>query len=202
MKKLFVLLFPQDEYFGQDIRKPEKFNECIQKRYIDKGYEFCVVNYKGSTSNYIKIAPHKIIEADITFHESSPYFTKDFRYANFEQIADSLQANEYSKIVISGFHCYSCVQQLAEAVYSLNQKTGVDTDLTESFGACEYRKNWDVSKYDPNLNINYFLDTSILAPCALKAIRERSENPIWHISKKTLKRLDSEINHIEQEMGK
>ena len=87
-RKVFVLLFPQKEYVkgyftDEDI---SMFNECIKRRYIDKGYEFCVANFQKSDLGIVKLNPDKITSADITFEESSPYTCKDWRYADFNDL--------------------------------------------------------------------------------------------------------------------
>ena len=50
MKKLFILLFPQKEYVTGYFTEEDisLFNNCIKKRYIDKGYDFCVATFKNS----------------------------------------------------------------------------------------------------------------------------------------------------------
>lgn len=82
-------MFPQKEYVKDNFTVEDAliFNECIKKRYIESGYKFCVVTYKNSDLGIVNLQPDKVVSADITFEQSSPYTCKDWRYANFLQLA-------------------------------------------------------------------------------------------------------------------
>lgn len=66
MKKVFVILFPQKEYLGTrlNLNNIHLFNDCIRRRYINKGYQFFVVKFKESDLGIIKLGPDKIIDAE------------------------------------------------------------------------------------------------------------------------------------------
>lgn len=197
MKKLFVLLFPQREYVkgyfsDQDVLM---FNECINKRYIASGYEFCVATFKNSDLGIVNLQPDIVASADITFEESSPYTSKDWKYANFMQLAKSLDVDDYSSIVVGGFHCYDCVERLANEIYDINPNVIIDTDLTEMFrNSYLYEKDFDIKNFKPELKLRRVLEQDRVIPIStLEKQKEKYQNPIWGISSKFLGKIDSKI---------
>ena len=131
MKKLFILLFPQKEYVKGDFSAQDilMFNECIKKRYIESGYKFCVATFKNSDLGIVNLQPNKIVSADITFEQSSPYTCKDWKYADFKKLAEKVDVEKFAYVVIGGFHCYDCVERFANEIYKLNNNAIIDTDL-------------------------------------------------------------------------
>lgn len=204
MKKVIILLFPQKEYLGTRNEDTILFNECIKQRYINKGYELFVVKYKNSDLGFISLSPNKIIEADISFEQSSPTTEKNWRYANFNLIAKNLQINNYKQVVIGGFHCFDCVEKLANEIYKLNKNVLVDTDITEQFwNVSKYQDNWDINIFKPEQKLERIIrlidfHTSDL----IKKMQSRYKNPIWGISNETLRLIENKIKNDESLFSK
>ena len=189
MKKIFVLLFPQQEYL-EERNDPKPFNNCIQKRYLKKGYEFYVAKYKDSDLGFVSLAPNKIIEANITFKESTPYFTQNWQYANFKDLAQKLNLSGNDNVVVGGFHCYVCVEKFAKEIYSLNQNTMIDSDLTELFwGVSKYIEGWDINNYNPNLRLKNMIDRDYIDPSQVDRYIEKYSHPVWKVSKNVLDKI-------------
>lgn len=205
-RKLFILLFPQKEYVkgyftDEDI---SIFNECIRTRYIEKGYEFCVANFKGSDLGIVALNPDKIANADITFEESSPYTCKDWRYADFNDLAKKIQAEKYSNVVVGGFHCYDCVEKLAKEIYSINTNIIIDTDLTENFrNSYLHEEDFKLDTFNPNIKLRRIFERDSVTPLGiLEQMKERYSDQIWGISKETLVVIDKRIKETEEEYKK
>ena len=189
MKKIFVLLFPQQEYL-EERNDPKFFNNCIQKRYLEKGYEFYVAKYKDSDLGFVSLTPNKIIEANITFKESTPYFTQNWQYANFKDLAQKLNLSGNDNVVVGGFHCYDCVEKFAKEIYSLNQNTMIDSDLTELFwGVSKYIEGWDINNYNPNLRLKNMIDRDYIDPSQVDRYIEKYSHPVWKLSKNVLDKI-------------
>ena len=195
MKKVFILLFPQKEYLGTRQNNTFLFNECIKERYISKGYEFFVVKFKGSDLGIISLTPNRIIEADISFEQSSPVTSKDWRYANFKTIANQLNINNYEQVVLGGFHCFDCVEKFANEIVHLNNNILIDTDLTEQFwNVAQYQTDWDIREFKPEQKLERVLSLDDYTPSGiLKKIKKRYENTIWGISDETIKKIEDKI---------
>lgn len=195
MKKVFILLFPQKEYLGTRQNNTFLFNECIKERYISKGYEFFVVKFKGSDLGIISLTPNQIIDADISFEQSSPVTSKNWRYANFNIIANQLNINNYEQVVLGGFHCFDCVEKLADEIFHLNNNILVDTDLTEQFwNVAQYQTDWDIREFKPEQKLERVLSLDDYTPIEiLKKIKKRYENPIWGMSDETMKKIEDKI---------
>lgn len=205
-RKLFILLFPQKEYVkgyftDEDI---SMFNECIKRRYIDKGYEFCVANFQKSDLGIVKLNPDKITSADITFEESSPYTCKDWRYADFNDLTKKIQVEEYYDIVLGGFHCYDCVEQLAKEIYSINSNIIIDTDLTENFrNSYLHEEEFKLDTFNPDIKLKKIFDRDSATPLGiLEQMKERYSYPIWGISKEILEVINNRIIETREEYKK
>lgn len=195
MKKAFVLLFPQKQYLGTRKNNIFLFNECIKQRYINKGYEFVVVKFKDSDLGIVSLCPNRVIDADITFEQSSPSTSKDWRYADFNMMANQLDIGTYNQIVVGGFHCFDCVERFANEIYKLNNNILVDTDLTEQFwNVSEYQEGWNIEEFNPEQKLERVLSINDYTPSGiLRKAKTRYENPIWGISNETLEKLDKKI---------
>ena len=205
-RKIFILLFPKKEYVEgyftcEDI---SMFNECIKRRYIEKGYEFCVANFQNSDLGIVTLNPNKIISANITFEESSPYTCKDWRYADFNDLTKKIQVEKYSNIALGGFHCYDCVERLAKEIYSINPNIIIDTDLTEMFrNSYLYEKDFKLDTFNPNIKLRrIFAGDSVTPLGILEQMKERYSNPIWGISRDLLEVIDDRIKETEEEYEK
>ena len=201
MKKAFILLFPQKEYLGEET-DIQLFNDCIKQRYLNNNYDFIVVRYRGSDLGIVGIKPTYVIDANISFKESSPYTTKDWKYADFEYIANQVPIKNYNQIVIGGFHCFDCVEKLASQIYKTTKNVIIDSDLTEMFWyASRFQKGWDIKSYNPELKLQKVLSNdAITSLVKLKIAKERYESPIWGISQETICKLENKIQvQIEDE---
>ena len=200
MKKIFILLFPQSEYISQ-FDDSKLFNDCIQKRYIQNGYEFWVVKYKESNLGFVSLYPDRIFDADITFKQSTPKFCSDWRYADFKTIARNLTLSGKDKVVLGGFHCYDCVEKLAHEIYELNPSIIVDTDLTEMFwGRAKYDEKWEIEKYNPDLKFIRMIDYEDFLPSEVDGFIKKYSHPIWDVSKGVLDKLASFKSNNESVM--
>lgn len=191
MKKIFVLLFPQQEYLeGRD--DPKFFNECIQKRYLGKGYEFYVAKYKDSDLGFVSLIPNKIIEANITFKESTPNFTQNWQYANFKDLAQKLNLSGNDEVIVGGFHCNDCVEKFAKEIYSINHNAMIDGDLTELFwGVSKSIEGWDINNYNPNLRLKNMIDRDYIDPSQVDRYIEKYSHPVWNVSKDILEQMEN-----------
>ena len=135
MKKIFLYLYPiqeynrsfelSEEYLQQTKREnPYKvLNECIQKRYREKGYQTVYAIYPDK--NIYGIFPlltDKIIYTDLTFEQASGYNQdgskkqdKDIKYPSEKYLIEQL--GDFNEIVIGGFHFGDCVKRVAEYCY-------------------------------------------------------------------------------------
>lgn len=168
MKKVFLYLYPikeftsmflfsDDTYDKWNIKRPLPIlNECIQKRYRDKGYQVVYVLYPDK--NIFGIIPKdedKIIYTDISFQENSTIDEKgnrkkDFipKYPDAELIISKL--GDIEELVVGGFHAQDCVKRVAEKALRMGIQTLIDLDMTDFFFNL-YRKNnyFKVEQYSP-----------------------------------------------------
>ena len=122
MQKVFLYLYPIEEYtkvFEND-NSLAVLNECIQKRYREKGYQVIFALYPDKNLYGIIPQPNdRIIYTDITFKEASGYNedgTKkednDIKYPNEQYLINQL--GFVDKIVIGGYHAQYCVRRVCE----------------------------------------------------------------------------------------
>ena len=194
MEKAIIILFPEESFFGTRRGCIPLFNECIQKRYLNNGYELVVVRYKGYRSAFtggiINLPIERIITADITSDEQLK------TYADFENIAKEITKKDYSQIAVGGFHCFDCVEKLAKEIYEVNKDVVIDSDLTEQFDfVSKYYKDWNLSQFNPILKIenskNSFGWTSA---DLLRKILDRYNHPVWGISQTYIQSLQEDID--------
>ena len=201
MKNLFILLFPQKEYVTGYFTEEDisLFNDCIKKRYIDKGYDFCVAAFKNSDLGIVGFNPNKVVGADITFEESSPYTCKNWKYADFKNLAEKVDVDKYANIVVGGFHCYDCVEKLANEIYAVNKNVIVDTDLTEMFrNSYRYEERFNIEKFNPDLKLKRIHNDCYIPLSTLEKQKEKYQNPIWGISSKMIEMLESRIQEEKE----
>lgn len=176
MNKVFLYLYPIEEYtkmflFHDDelyddwnIKRPLPIlNECIQKRYRDKGYQVVFALYPDK--NIFGITPQpqdKIIYTDVTFDEASACYSdgtqkKDFvpKYPNEQLLLNQL--GHIDKLVVGGYHFNDCVKRIGEIALNMGIETTVDIDLTDLFYSLykndEYFK---IDEYDPQRYMNFW----------------------------------------------
>ena len=200
MKKMFVVLFPQEEYVGRDKGYIPHFNGCIKRRYQEKGYEVCAVNYIDS-DGFVKLPKIKRVDADISFKQSSPYFTEFPKVPDFRKIAGDLKVEGYDEVVVGGYHCFDCVQKLAMEIYALNPNVMIDTELTEMFLHRHRMNDFDIENFNPNQKIDSFLSLEG-EPDAWQVERmlKKYSHPIWCITDQYKKYLNDLLeSNIEKE---
>ena len=149
MKKIFLYLYPIQEYnrsfefseeylheIGRD--NPYKvLNECIQKRYREKGYE------KASGYN----------------HDGSEKQDRNIKYPSEKYLIEQL--GNFDEIVIGGFHFGDCVKRVAEYCYQSGFPTLIDLDLTDLFFSLYYKKDYfKIDEYSSKNYKNYILSNS------------------------------------------
>ena len=196
MKKLFILLFPQKEYVAGYFTEEDisLFNDCIKKRYIEKGYDFCVATFKNSDLGIVNFNPNKVVYADLTFGESSPYTCKNWKYADFKKLATKVEPIKYENIAVGGFHCYDCVEKFANEIYLTNPNVIIDTDLTELFrNTYCYEEIFNIEKFNPDLKLKRVYSDGYIPLEMLERLQEKFQKPIWSVSSKVLKFLEKRI---------
>ena len=158
MKKIFLYLYPVQEYnrsfeFSEEYlhkigrENPYKvLNECIQRRYREKGYQIVYAIYPDKNIYGISPLPtDKIIYTDVTFEQVSAYNQyvsekrdKDIKYPSERYLIEQL--GDFDEIVIGGFHFGDCVKRVAEYCYQSGFNTLVDLDLTDLFFNIYHKK--------------------------------------------------------------
>ena len=176
MKKIFLYLYPiqeynrsfelSEEYLQQTKREnPYKvLNECIQKRYREKGYQIVYAIYPDKNIYGIFPLPtDKIIYTDVTFEQVSGYNQggskkqdKDIKYPSEKYLIEQL--GDFNEIVIGGFHFGDCVKRVAEYCYQYGVSTLVDLDLTDLFFNIYYKNDYfKIDEYNPQAYKDYVL---------------------------------------------
>lgn len=176
MNKVFLYLFPIEEYtkmflFSSDkaydifgIEKPLPIlNECITKRYRDKGYQVIFVLYPDK--EIYGITPReedKIIYTDITFEDNSAYDKngkekKNFKpkYLNASTLISKL--GKIDKLILGGYHFNDCVKRVAEEALMLGIDTTIDLDLTDLFFSLyKVKEYFAIDSYNPKKYKEYW----------------------------------------------
>lgn len=176
MKKIFLYLYPIQEYnrffeFDEEYlheigrENPYKIlNECIQKRYREKGYKIVYAIYPDKNIYGIKPLPtDKIIYTNVTFEQASGYDkngseknSKNIIYPSEAYLIEQL--GEFDEIVVGGFHFGDCVKRVAEYCYQMEFPTLVDLDLTDLFFNVYHKKDYfKIDEYNPQNYKNYML---------------------------------------------
>lgn len=175
MKKVFLYLYPIKEYASflamsdefcekKGYEKPfVVLNECIQRRYREKGYEIILVKYPDKEIFSVEVKPEdRIISTDITFSQASGY-DKDEKKKPIEEIKypseeDILQkVGQVDEIVIGGYHYSDCVKSMAEHFYNAGINTLVDLELTDLFFSIYRSSTFDKSNYSPSIYRQRFM---------------------------------------------
>lgn len=176
MHKVFLYLYPIAEYtkmflFSNDevydamsIPRPlPLLNECLQKRYRDKGYQVVFALYPDK---YIfGITPKsedKIIYTDVTFAEASAYDSEGNLKNNFipqypnEQFLLN-QLGHIDELVVGGYHFSDCVKRVGETALNMGIPTTIDLDLTDLFFSLyKYKEYFRSDEYDPQRYKKYW----------------------------------------------
>lgn len=179
MKKVFLYLYPVQEY-NRSFEISDKLlkqlgrgnpynvlNECIQKRYREKGYEIVYAIYPGKKIYGVKtLTTDKIIYTDVTFEQASGYNhdgsekqDRNIKYPSEKYLIEQL--GNFDEIVIGGFHFGDCVKRVAEYCYQSGFPTLIDLDLTDLFFSLYYKKDYfKIDEYSPKNYKNYILSNS------------------------------------------
>ncbi len=175
-KKVFLYLYPIREYnkvflmpdeFYEEMHREKPFdvlNECIDKRYRNRGYQIIYALYPDKELYGISPMPNdRIIYTDITFEDASGYDEfgnekedKDIKYPNEQYLIDQLDYPD--KLVVGGFHFSDCVKRVAECSLKNGIDTLVDLDLTDLFFSLYYQKDYfKIDDYSPERYKKYWL---------------------------------------------
>lgn len=200
MEKVFLYLYPIEEYnrmflFSDDYyeligrRKPfDVLNECIEKRYRNKGYKVIFALYPDKTIYGINVKENdKIIYTDVLFKEASGYNEdgtekdkSEIKYPSEKFLIS--QIGDAQSIVVGGFHWADCVRKVAEACHENGIDTVVDLDLTDIFFGLYYKEDYfKIDEYDPQRYKNYRLENfGIRDPdFALNCFNNTYDSPIF-----------------------
>lgn len=160
MNKVFLYLYPIEEFyrsflFSDDYYKEKNrerpfdvLNDCIQKRYRDKGYTIAYALYPDKKVFGIELmSSDKIIYTDITFKDASGYnedgsekSEDEIKYPSEKCLLEQL--GDVEKLVVGGFHFRDCVKRFANYAYEKGVDTLIDLDLTDLFFNLYYRKDY------------------------------------------------------------
>lgn len=176
MKKVFLYLYPIEEYTKKFILSDDRLydewniknpmpiiNECIQKRYREKGYQVVFALYPDR--DIFRIIPSiedKIIYTDITFKEASAYDENGKekkncipKYPNEQLLLQQL--GSVDELVIGGYHAQDCVKRVGETALNIGINTIVDLDMTDLFfGLYKQVDYFNIEEYSPQRYKEYF----------------------------------------------
>ena len=168
IKKIFLYLYPIEEYTKTSLRfcgvidyLEQKrllsiLDECIQKRYRDKGYEVVFALYPDKELfGLTKKEQDRVILTDIDFLTVNTYANnndekKDYAIKYPSELHIVEQLGGVSELVVGGYHATDCVRKVAETASKLGIKTLVDLDLTEYFFNLYKEENYfRIDEYSP-----------------------------------------------------
>ncbi len=161
MNKVFLYLYPIAEYTKMFLLHDTEYdesplvvlNECIQKRYRDKGFQVVYVLYPDT--DIYGINPQiedKIIYTDVAFNEKV--------YPN--EVSLLKQLGPVQKLVIGGYHYHDCVKRVGETALEMGIDTMVDLDLTDLFfNLYQIPEYFKIDAYDPQRYMNYWKQKEI-----------------------------------------
>lgn len=205
MRKIFLYLYPIEEYQinflhsdkDYDIRKVERpfiaLNECIEKRYREKGYEVIIAIYPNKEVYGIKMKQtDKIIYTDVTFEEASAYKedgsekeVEEIKYPDEEYLAS--QIGEIDEIIVGGFHYSDCVKKVAEHFYKKGINVLVDLELTDLFFHLYRQTYFEKETYNPGNYKQYIIAQSLNFNEDINSINEqiniRYSSPVYQLNK-------------------
>lgn len=152
-----MFLFSDELYDKWNVKHPLPIlNECIQKRYRDKGYQVVFALYPDKEIyGIVPKEEDKIIYTDILFSENSAYDEngkekKDFvpKYPNEQLLINQLGSIE--ELVVGGYHYSDCVKRVGETALNMGINTLVDLDLTDLFFNLYRQENYfSIEQYNP-----------------------------------------------------
>ncbi len=223
MRKIFLYLYPIEEYQSVIFRKEDFYREdlgvnppiqvleeCIQKRYRDKEYEIVFATYPDREIVGLKVKPEdKVILTDVMFDEASGYRTdgtmklnKEIKLPNPKFLFD--QIGVMDEIVVSGFHSGSCVEEVAEYAYKSGVDTLVDLELTERFEYLYRQPEFKIDSYNPADLREKSIARAILDGEDMDRVNKalHSYSPIYHFYDDSYEPTITAKEIVESEMSK
>ncbi len=208
MNKVFLYLYPIEEYtkmflFHNDdfydkwnIKRPLPIlNECIQKRYREKGYQVVFVLYPDKNIYGIVPKPEdKIIYTDVTFDEASACLSdgtekKDFipKYPNEQLLLKQL--GNIDELVIGGYHFRDCVKRVGEVAMNMGIRTTIDLDLTDLFFNLYKQEDYfNINEYNSEKFKRQMIQQDLIygEEYALELFNNMFSNPVYGFSNEEL----------------
>lgn len=143
--KQYLFLFPVDWYFNNIIENKRFYGnrdnigelfDIIDARYRNNGYKISWLLFSSEEGepNLTSIPPYVRIKKDdniVNAGISPEECVREYRYADPEHVLD--QMPEHERLVLGGFHMYSCVNRIAKASHERGVDTFVDEDTTDNF---------------------------------------------------------------------
>lgn len=201
-KKCFILVFPEKEYFGmRSFEELKDFFKCINLRYRRKGYSFYIAKYLGSNDEMLPYGYNKAVEADISFLESTPYFTQNYKYADMPELSKKLGIEDFDQVIVGGFHCHDCVYKLAKAIEEINSNVLIDTDITEMFWSVKMQEgdDFDYENFDPDAKIRRFVDEDFVLASSVNRVIEKYKDKVYGISEQAYESLKAKLIKAQEE---
>lgn len=180
MKKIFLYLYPIEEYTKMFLYDDKTYsewkvknpllvlNECITKRYREKGYQVVFALYPDKKIyGVVPTEKDKIVFTDISFQESSVYDEKGNKKINFEPKYPNeefiiSQLGDIDELVIGGYHAQDCVKRVGEKALSMGIDTIIDLDLTDLFYSLYKQDNYfNIEEYSLQRYKEYFVNKSL-----------------------------------------
>lgn len=140
-------------------------NECIQKRYREKGYQVIFVLYPDKSLYGIIPQPNdRIIYTDIKFTEASGIDENGKKKESFISKYPSEkylleQLGNIDDLVVGGYHAQDCVRRVCEYALDCGINSIVDLDMTDFF--FHLYKNVDyfkIEEYNPTRYKDYMIN--------------------------------------------
>ena len=195
-RKLFINLFPSKwNMMGFNDTAAELINSAIKKRYVQKGFEYAVVQEGDYRNTGILLYPDHNIRAkvDHDYQRKLKDGITDIQYCDFAGLAEHLLPEDYSEIALAGFHAFDCVSKLSHNLYKRNKNTMVDIDLTELFLDIAMKRDsndkrvanpeFNVGEYDPVKTYKFIIGSGIYSPEGVKIVREAFTHPTYNLGK-------------------
>lgn len=177
----YLFLFPIRQFIDSSLdscafeRKghcPSELFELIDKRYRKAGYEINWLLFSkddnlsepdlSQVPDYLKFRKKdSILNAGISFESH----ISEKIYADPDYVLNQLPSHK--KLVLGGFHTFSCVERIAECSYERGDETFVDEDTTDFFfgkkahyGIPVKRKKWDLKSLGLDGSPDYIIESA------------------------------------------
>jgi len=183
-KDLFIYLYPEltcmEGCDPEGIALKER-DECIKKRYLDKGFEFAVAKnryyrhrlghslFGGRNPDefVIKEEPHRILP------------TEGWKNTNYMKLAQLVDPLRYNHIRVGGYHCHDCVKRFAIEAKKINKDVLVDVDLTEYFAKfLKLKPDFNFENYEPEIELG-----NIISIIGMYKAKKFYSHPVFGMNK-------------------